>query len=205
MLKYAFCAKTIARAAVMFAIMTMTTGCATIYLDNALKDVAPAEKAIIANPQPVQLMFEFQTKGVTNAKATDAIKKQVWDTVRASGLFSDVQTGPVNSGALLHISLNNVVLTENAYAKGFATGLTLGLAGNTVGDGYICIIDYQAAKDAPRLSKETRNAIYAAMGSDGPPAHSDKMSGLQDAIETMTKRTVAHALNELAKDPTFGK
>ena len=110
-------------------------GCASFYVDMNLKDVTPANRVAVAKPKPVQLLFEFQTNGVRNVIASEKLRPKVLDTVRASGAFSDVSEAPVPGGALLNITLNNVVLTDDAFAKGFVTGFTFGLVGSTVGDG----------------------------------------------------------------------
>ena len=199
-------AKALVRAAVVCTV-TMLTGCGTFYVDNGIQDLKPEDKAKIANPQPVQLLVEFQTKGVANGNGTDEIKPMVLSAVQNSGLFSQVSGDPASNGSLLHITLNNIPLTgdeNDAYAKGFLVCFTFGIAGTTVGDGYVCTISYQAKPGAPEISKEVRNAIYAAIGASADaPQHADKVASMQAAVETMVKRTVDKGLNDLAKDPAF--
>ncbi len=89
-------------------------GCATMYVDNGLKDVSATEYKKPTTPQPAQLLFAFQTKGVANARGTEFLKKQVTETVAASGLFSSVSTDPAPGGALLSVVINNVPITDNA-------------------------------------------------------------------------------------------
>ena len=128
--------------ACVFAVL-MLSGCAiSPYVDSGLQELKPEEKVAVASPKPVQLLFEFQTKGVANGQATDFVKGEVLTTVQASGLFTQAGPAPVADGALLHVVINNVPNTDEAFAKGFTTGLTLGLAGNTVTDAYICTVDY---------------------------------------------------------------
>ena len=52
-------------------------GCGTFYVDDTLKEVTGADKVAVAQPQPVQMLFEFQTKGVRNGSATDYVKKDL--------------------------------------------------------------------------------------------------------------------------------
>jgi len=40
-----------------------------------------------------------------------------------------VSGDPTSNGALLNVTINNIPLTDNAEAKGFMTGFTLGLVG----------------------------------------------------------------------------
>jgi len=183
--------------------MLTTTGCATHYVDTSLKDIPPEKMAKVQDPKPVQLLFEFQTKGATNPRATDNLKTRVSDIVQKSGLFSQVAATPVSNGAVLNIVVNNVPLTDNAAAKGFATGLTLGLAGNTVTDGYICTIDYIPSESNPKISRTVRHAIHTTLGASGAPVNAIKSASVQDAIDTMLKQIVSNGLNDVASDTAF--
>ena len=197
--------KNCARAAAIVVLATLS-GCASVYVDTGIKELKPEERIKIANPQPVQLLFQFQTKGVANGQATDLLKKTVLSAVQDSGLFSQVGDGPAANGALLNITIDNVPLTDDAFAKGFVTGFTFGLVGSTVGDGYICTVDYLPAPNAPKITKSVRDAIYTSLGATaGTPDHAQKVSGFEEAAKLMAHKIVANGLNELAKDPGFGK
>ena len=80
--------------AVAFVALLMT-GCATMYVDNGLKEVASSEYMKPPEPKPVQLLFNFQTKGAANARATKFLAEDVQKTVAASGLFSSLSAEPV--------------------------------------------------------------------------------------------------------------
>jgi hypothetical protein len=196
-------AKTCARLAAIVMISALG-GCA-VYVDMNLKEVTPATKAVVANPKPVQMLFEFQTKGVRNGQATDMLKAQVQQIVHESGAFSDVSEAPVPSGALLNIVLNNIPLSNDAEAKGVITGATFGLVGNVVGDGYICTVDYIAVPNAPKITKTTKDAVFASIGlvGGGPPPNVQKMGGIEEAVRLMVRKSVGNAVNDVAKDPAF--
>lgn len=180
------------------------TGCGTFYVDTALKDVPPDQMKKVANPQPVQLLFEFQTKGASNPRVTDHIKGQVAEFVSKSGLFSQVTSAPVPNGAVLNIVINNVPVTQNAAEQGFVTGLTFGLAGSAVTDGYICNVDYLGGGNAPKISKTVRHAIHMTMGAtSSAPVNAVKSESMDDAINTMIRQIVTNGLKEVASDPSF--
>ncbi|HZT55825.1 MAG TPA: hypothetical protein VFA35_06340, partial [Burkholderiaceae bacterium] len=146
------------------------TGCATHYIDGSTKEVAAASFRKPAEPKPVQLLFEFQTKGALNTRATDFLKAQVTEQVKGSGLFASVDDKPVAGGGLLSVTLNNVPLTDDAFTKGFVTGFTFGLVGSQVSDGYVCTVKYAAAQQNDMIVKTARHAIHTAMGAkDAPP------------------------------------
>jgi hypothetical protein len=205
MLEFASGASRQARVLVVLLVAAFLPGCATgFYVDNTLHELTTEEKVKVENPQPVQLLFEFQTKGAPNGRATDMLKEDVRKTVQDSGLFSAVGSEPVPNGAVVNVVLNNVPLTDDAYAKGFATGLTLGLAGTTVGDGYICTVDYLPGGRAPKVSKSLRDALYTSVGANAEkPQNAAKMSNATDAIKLIARKVVGNTLNDVAKDPGF--
>ena len=59
------------------------------YVGAETPDVKAEDRAVVAHPQPVQVIFQFKTKGAPNARATKMIKSQVLDVIKASGDFSD--------------------------------------------------------------------------------------------------------------------
>jgi hypothetical protein len=189
---------------ILAALMLLSTsGCASYYVDTALKDVPPEKMKKVENAKPVQLLFEFQTRGATNPRATEGLKAKVTDIVKSSGLFSQVENAPVSNGAILSIIVNNVPLTDNAAGKGFATGLSFGLAGNTVTDGYICTVDYIADARTQKITKTVRHAIHTALGNTSAPPNAVKSDSIQDAVNTMLRQIVTNALNDVANDPAF--
>jgi hypothetical protein len=195
---------------VRFALVVVAAGlagCATPYVGNNIREVTASGYPRVAAPAPVQLFFAFQTKGVSNAKATDLLRDQVRQTVSASGLFSTVSFEPVSSRALLSITLNNVPVTNtgDAAAKGALAGLTLGLAGTTVVDGYVCNLEYQAAPAAAKIVKTTENAIFTNVGAKGAPAGATKAASLLDAVKSVARNTVSNGLVQVASDPGFSR
>jgi hypothetical protein len=179
------------------------TGCASFYVDTATKDVYADAYRKPASPRPVQVVFEFQTKGVANARATQYLAPQVMEQIRGSGLFSELKETPVEGGALLSIVLNNVPLTDDAFGKGFVTGLTFGLAGSQVSDGYVCTMKYLVQPQAPAISSTARHAIHTVMGAKDAPANGTRMDSLEMAVKTMTRQIVSTALDGLSRDPEF--
>ncbi len=179
----------------------LMSGCASMYVDTATRDIQPGDIKPVAQPQPVQLKFEFQTKGAPNATATAYLKDQVAEQVKKSGLFSSID-GPAG-GALLNIVLNNIPLTDNPEGKGFVTGLTFGLAGSVVTDGYVCKLTYLPAGDAQPVNKEVRHAIHATIGNANPPENAIPSKDGDEAVRTMTRQIVDNALKDLSHDPNF--
>lgn len=180
----------------------LLTGCASVYVDTATKAVPVSEMKKVAQPKPVRLVFEFQTKGAPNARATEFLKESVAEQVKKSGLFAAVDS--TSSGdAMLNITLDNVPLTDDAAAKGFVTGLTFGLAGSAVTDGYICTVTYLPAGQAKPIVKTARHAIHAVIGNAKAPTGAKKAESVEVAVRTMAQEVLSNALRDLSYDASF--
>jgi hypothetical protein len=182
---------------------------AAVFVDATLGDVKPDQKVVVAHPQPVQLLFQFRTKGSPNMQGTKELKPQVLDAVKASGLFSDVSEAPVASGAILNVVIDNVLDSAEqsaAAGQGFATGATLGIAGSTVREHYTCNIDYVGAPDAPKITRRATHLLLVQMGliHSGTPDNAVKVDGgIKGGVAVMTRQIVANPLNAIASDPAF--
>ncbi|HEX4196441.1 MAG TPA: hypothetical protein VHZ26_03280 [Caulobacteraceae bacterium] len=189
--------------------MVVQTGpaLAASYVDAALGEIKPADKVVIASPQPVQLLFEFETKGALNGRATKLLKDQVVAAVKASGLFSDVSDTPTANGAVLEIIINDSPSKDEmdeAYGKGFVTGATFFIAGNTIRENYLCTINYVAGPTATKITRTAADGVYFQMGLiNSPPANAVKIGSLHDAVFAMTRLIIINPLNALAADPGF--
>jgi hypothetical protein len=177
------------------------------YIDGGISDVKPEDKAVVAHPQPVQVLFQFETKDAPNARATKYLKAQVLDTIKASGVFSSVGEEPAPNGAVLSIVIDNVVNPGDmakAEGQGFATGATFFLVGNTVKDSYLCTVSYVAGPNAPTITKTARHALYTQVGMTAPtPPNAVKIGAMKDALNIMVRQIVSNPLNDVARDPSF--
>jgi hypothetical protein len=62
---------------VLVALSLGLSACAKVYVDNSLGDPDYASFKKSANPQPIQVLFEFQTEGVSNAGGTISARPKV--------------------------------------------------------------------------------------------------------------------------------
>ena len=190
----------------LLAVTLFLSGCISItaYVDPVLGDVPATQHITVASPQPVQLLFQFQSKGASNPRATALLMQQVTDMVRASGLFSEVSTTPVASGALLSVTINNIPEADAA-SRGFGVGLTFGLAGQVVTDYYVATVHYSAATNAPTFTAEEHHAIHSMVGIGSAPQGMVASPNLDAALHQVVHQLVDHLLNDVAHDPTFGR
>lgn len=179
------------------------TGCISMnaYVDTAAKEIAVSDMKTPAQPKPAKVVFEFQNQGAPNAAGTKLLKDAVLAQVAESGLLAAHQGGP--GAGLLTVSINNIPVTKDAAASGFVTGMTFGLAGSAVTDGYVCTLSYLPAGQTKPIVKTARHAIHTTIGNASGPANAVKSESIEAAIRTMTRTIVSNALRELSLDPSF--
>lgn len=192
-------------AAVMGMACLALSGCLTMnsYVDPAMPNVTKANLPMVAQPHPVQVLAEFQTKGVPNATATGNVRPRVVAIASESGLFSSVSETPAvagSEGGILKITINNVVLDDHAAAKGFGTGLTFGLAGSMVTDGYVCTAAYTFNGKTTETS--LKSAMYTTIGNHAAPQGLAPMR-TADAANLIVDRLTWNALKSLADKGAF--
>ena len=179
------------------------SGCASIYVDKSTPEIPSSAFKKPASPKPVQVLVEFQNKGVANATVTNILAPKIIDQIKESGLFSEVRNTPTPDGSLLSVTLNNVPLTDDAFNKGFVTGLTFGLAGSQVSDGYVCTLKYTPSAQSLPITKTARHAIHAVLGAKEGPANGIKVDSIEVGVYTMTRQILSTALDELSRDTGF--
>lgn len=179
------------------------TGCLStkMYVDPALPVIDKADLAESGNAGPVQVLFEFRTKGNANPKATAEIRPRVIAVTSESGIFNSVTSSALQeSGGQLKVVIDNIVLTDNAAAKGFGTGLTLGLAGSLVTDGYVCTAAY--TRNGKTTETTAKHAIHTTVGNHKGPEGLVAMEP-QAAIHQVMDQLVWNALKQLSDQGAF--
>lgn len=189
-------------ACVLF-VCSMLSGCLTTksYVDPTLPKIAKTDLAAVAQPQSVQVLFEFRSKGNSNVKATAMAQPRVMAIVTASGLFSTASTSASTPEAgVLKIIIDNVPQDQNAAAKGFGTGLTFGLAGSLVTDGYICTADY--SRNGHTTETVVKHALYSTIGNHSAPQGLQPME-LQAAVYQVIDQMTWNSLKQLDDKHAF--
>lgn len=184
-------------------VAAMPAQAAKYYVETKLGELAAEQRAKIASPRPVQLIFQFTTDQKANPRATKYLKEQVFKLVRDSGAFSDVQETPVEGGAMLVVTIDNIV-QKDAAKQGFKAGLTFGLAKAAVRDGYLIVAEYNSAAGATPIRREVTHGLWVTMGTkEAPDAGLALVKNVTIGVETVVRQGVGHAVNEVALDPAF--
>jgi len=189
-----------ARGLALAAAAVVLSGCLTTksYVDTALPVVGKSDLVAPASPRPVQVAFEFRTKGAVNASATSQIRPRVIAVASESGLFSAVSS-TASDGAdagLLSVVIDNVAITDNAAAKGFGTGLTFGAVGSMVTDGYVATAKYQHAGVTTEAT--ARHALHTTIGNKAGPEGLAPVT-MQQGVETVMDQLMWNLIKQLAE------
>lgn len=179
---------------------SLMTGCASMYVDTATKEVPVASMKKPAQLKPTQVSFEFKTRGAPNAAATKQLTDNVIKQVGESGLFAPAGA---SGAAMLNISIDNIQLGNDPTSKAIVTGLTFGLAGTAVSDGYVCTLTYLAPGQSTPVVKKATHAIHTTIGNAGAPEGAGPKVDALTAINTVTRDVVSNALRDLSLDPSF--
>lgn len=190
------------RGAALLASIALLSGCLSIksYVNPSLPVVGKADVPAPAEPRPVQLAFEFRSDGKSNASASSQGRPRVAAVAAESGLFATVSGGPVDGGAVLTVVIDNVTEDQNAAAKGFGTGLTLGAVGSMVTDGYVATATYE--RDGRRYEASARHALHTTIGNKAGPEGLTPVT-LQQGAEQVVDQLAWNLLKQLADKQAF--
>jgi hypothetical protein len=188
------------RALALACASVLLSGCLApkMFLDPTLPKAGKADVVAVAAPQPVHFLYEFQTRGSPNARATNLTKEKVTATVKESGLFSEVSEQARENQRRLTLVINNVPITNDAGAKGFGVGLTFGLVGAVVTDGYECTATLSAPGAEP-VVYTYKHAIHSSIGNTAPPMGLTAEESPTIAVHKLVEQLTWSALRDLSK------
>ncbi len=178
------------------------SGCLSVnsFVDKGQPTLTRNDFPAPAHAKPVQLLFEFRQKGAPNARGTTEVRPMITTVATESGLFATVSQTPVEGGGVLTVRIDNVPLTDNIEAKGFGTGLTLGMVGSIVTDGYVCSATYVA--DGKTTQADLKHAIYSTIGNHAPPPGLTAMTP-KDAANLAMSQIMWNLLKQLSDKHAF--
>ncbi|TCJ12271.1 hypothetical protein EZJ19_13105 [Parasulfuritortus cantonensis] len=148
-------------------------------------------------PIPVELRVRGYTQGKENARATEFWTRQITKALDDSHALAP-SASPGTARHKLAVDMDNVGDMGTAFGKGFMTGLTLGLVGSTVTDGYVMRATF-SGPDGEASEHEYRHAIHSMIGNADPPQGVATMSPMEAAIQVVDD-LVAHLLRDLKSE-----
>ena len=210
MLKSILSARTkglMALAALLLFVVPTAAQAAKWYVDNTLGEVKPEEKKTPATPRPVQLIFEFQRDGAPNPRATKEVKPWIIEALQKSGAFSEVLETPVDGGAVLSVTFNNIVKKEEvdeAKKDGFRAGLGFGLFGGVVAtDRYDVTFEYLPGEGSASIKTLVQHALHMKYGKKDVEIPGTQVKNVTEAVKTVVRQATDRGVNNLVSDPAF--
>jgi hypothetical protein len=172
-------------------LVLLLTGCMMpqSYVDPAYSGVSYNDIKRRSEPYRLEIITEFQQNGEHFPKGDQLLKSHVERIVRATAFAIPVTE---NAEGVLRIVVNNFGDKGEAAAKGFGTGLTLGLIGSTVTDYYEMQAEFRLEDKTVREDKY-QHAIHTTIGNkSGPPGLEPKstMEAFDDVLEDLILRFI---------------
>jgi hypothetical protein len=167
---------------------------AKFYVDARLGDVKQEDVIKVADPQPAQVLVEFQTDGVANAKATKYIKPLVTSAITERHIFSEISEQPVANRTILTVVYNNIP-EKGAAGKGAKVGLTFGLASASVTDSYKIHFELLRGPGTTPMTCDVEHAFIMTMGKKEDPAIGIPVAKIDLGMQMIVNQVMAHGLN----------
>jgi hypothetical protein len=184
----------------LFLLLVCATGCLATkaYVDPKFRSADYLSIKAPGTPLPVTVTATFQTNGKANKHLHNVVRKKLTKVLAATRVFTE----PVNTNATpagrLDLTVNNVGNLAGAAGKGFATGLTLGLAGSEVVDGYVMTAIYTPSGGAA-VTRTYEHAIHSTIGLHSAPKGMEPVP-LAEAFDQVIEDMVLNFLRDLQRD-----
>jgi hypothetical protein len=172
-------------------------GAAKFYVDAKLGDVKAGDVIKVADPQPAQVLVEFQTDGIANAKATKYIKPLVTSAITERHIFSEISEQPVANRTILTVVYNNIP-EKGAAGKGAKVGMTFGLASASITDSYKIHFELLRGPGATPMTCDVEHAFIMTMGKKEDPTIGIPVAKIDVGMQMIVNQVMAHGLNCLA-------
>lgn len=175
------------------------TGCLSIkaYVDPAYKNTSYSDIKRPSQPIPVVLTTEFQRNGVVIPRAAKELQSAVERSLRATGVFSPMESN-TNTQAKLYLTANNVADLGEAAGKGVLTGLTFGAVGNAVTDKYEFKFKYVDAQ-GKETSQRYPHMILTTVGNKKAPVENVQPMAINEAFNKVVDDVVIRFTYDLQK------
>lgn len=147
--------------AIAFSALSVT-GCISVksYVDPQYSDLS--FESVSVAPETA---FNVSTEMLTNGKPNERGSKYLAEATEK--LFAKAGVSNLPEATSLKITCNNIADMGDAAAAGFGTGLTFGLAGSSVTDGYE--FTFTLTEDGKETSTVYKHAMHTTMGNATAP------------------------------------
>lgn len=183
------------------ALAVICTGClaAKAYVDPQFRGATYQSITNSGSPRPVTIGVEFQVNGKHGNPHQQAfVRPKVIRVIAATKVFIEADSASGPQVGQLQISVNDIGNVGAAVGKGLATGLTLGLAGSEVVDGYEMTVTYTPAGGASTVRKY-KHAIHTTIGAHAAPKGMESVP-LADAFDRVVEEMLLNFFRDTQRD-----
>jgi hypothetical protein len=176
------------------------------FVDPTVPRPSYDEVARLTEPMRLGLTVEFQRNGAVFPRVQSTLRDITALTLRGTGVIIPVEEGQEGN---ISVTVNNIGDVAAARIQGFGSGLTYGLVGTTVTDGYeMTVVINARGRQAQRSG--IRHAIHTAIGSTSVPAGLEATTttiAFQRVVEAMLLRVIVdmQRSGELPQGPIPGR
>jgi hypothetical protein len=185
-----------ARLTILLVSSALLAGCVSSqsFLDPGYASTRYEDLAKRTEPLKLRLSVEFQRNGESFPRAEGLLRDGAERVLRASGLIVPVSEGGDGD---IRIVMNNIADLDAARAKGFGTGLTLGISGTTVTDAYEMRVS--VTRRGVTSATTGKHALHTAIGNTTVPAGLQTMP-IDQAFNRVLEQMLLAALRDLQKE-----
>ena len=170
------------------------SACVHSYTSPEYQKYRASDLKIPTQPFAARIEAEFFRNGQPLPAVIPQVKRNVVQTLRRTHVIEPSD----NAEHTFKISANNVADLGDAVRKGFGTGLTFGLAGNTVQDNYEVSCSY-LDRNKVLHTENYQHAIASTVGNASPPAGMLAHPNLNAAFSSVMDDVVINCLGYLQK------
>jgi len=152
---------------IMLCLVALLSGCISprSFVDPTYSTTKYEDIKKQSEPLKLKVSVEFEREGEPYPKADSTLRDNVERVLRASGLIIPT---PDSASGEIKVVINNYGDRGAAAAKGFGTGLTFGLVGNTVIDFYE--MDITITQNGKVIKRSgIKHAIHTMIGNTSAP------------------------------------
>jgi hypothetical protein len=185
----------------MLAMAVLCSGCLSVkfYVDPQFRDATYKSVKYADNPKPVRITTEFQTNGSRGGEQQQTmLHSKVMRVLTVTRVFAEPDAASPAQAGQLQFTVNNVGDIGAAIGKGIGTGLTFGLAGSHVVDGYVMTVTYTPPGMQP-ISRQYKHAIHSTIGVHSAPEGMQPVP-IGDAFDQVIEDMLLNFLRDLQKE-----
>lgn len=157
------------RFALTLVVSSLLQGCISThsYVDPQFHHANYGDLFRVQPPYALSVEVEFQRNQVAQPSVDRTLLDSINRSLRASGVVVPYEGNGSADGAI-RFTVDNLAGVGGAAAKGFGTGLTFGLVGSHVADGYE--MTARLTRGDSVLERKYQHVIYTTVGNaSGPP------------------------------------